>query len=540
MNPGNEKNQLNEKNSANQTNQEYPVQSILNYVLGPVMRGPSSSHTAASYFIGKLVGDLANYQIKQMKVIFNTGSSWAQVYRMQNSELGFIAGALNFDWAHEQFFQMKTIAEKRGIVCEFAKQSVEGANHPNYIQIEIQTQNDSRFVIHAKSMGGGSVQIVQINGWSTQISGEYFYTLCEYQRDKQEQIQEILSPFQIPKYKPIFLKNGDLGFYQVTSLEPLSPSIRQKLEEMSITYYSLSPVFQVIKGDAPFRSSQDILDQIPPYSGSLGDLGLEYEAQVLQKSKSQIMLEVQTRLEVMLDAVLRGLEAKNSHMRILAHSASSIQKKSQRNSLFTNNLNTKVAIYTLAAMDVASSGGMICAAPTGGSAGVIPGILYVLKEECHLSTEQLCKALLAAGVIGVINSYRSTFAAEVAGCQVEIGMAGAMGAAAVMEAAMGSPAEALNAASISLQNTMGSVCDLIGGLCEIPCHTRNATVAASAFVNVDLILGGYINPIPLDEALDASLASGKMLPEELRCTSLGGIAVSKTALFLSKLIDGEE
>jgi len=95
----------------------------------------------------------------------------------------------------------------------------------------------------------------------------------------------------------------------------------------------------------------------------------------------------------------------------------------------------------------------------------------------------------------------------------------------------------LNAAAISLQNTMGSVCDLVAGLCEIPCHTRNATVASNAFVCADLILGGYINPIPLDETLDASLETGMMLPRELRCTALGGIANTKTAKKLFKNFD---
>ena len=81
---------------------------------------------------------------------------------------------------------------------------------------------------------------------------------------------------------------------------------------------------------------------------------------------------------------------------------------------------------------------------------------------------------------------------------------------------------------------MGSVCDLVQGLCEIPCHTRNAAAAASAFVCADLILGGYDNPIPLDETIDASLASGRMLPAELRVTSRGGLAVVPSARALGR------
>ena len=173
--------------------------------------------------------------------------------------------------------------------------------------------------------------------------------------------------------------------------------------------------------------------------------------------------------------------------------------------------------------------GVVCAAPTGGSAGVIPGTLVTLAEERSLTREQLAQALLAAGAIGRILAIRGTFAAEVAGCQVEIGASGAMAAAAVVDAVGGTAQLACDAAAIAFQNTMGSVCDLLHGMVEVPCHTRNATAAASAFVNADLVLGGYRNLIPLDETIDAVYAVGLAMPPELRCTSRGGLAITPSA-----------
>jgi L-serine dehydratase len=109
-----------------------------------------------------------------------------------------------------------------------------------------------------------------------------------------------------------------------------------------------------------------------------------------------------------------------------------------------------------------------------------------------------------------------------------------MAAAAAVEAQGGSAGQALDAAAVSLQNSMGSVCDLVQGLCEIPCHTRNAAAAVGALVCADLVLGGYVNPVPLDDTVDAVFAVGKMLPNELRCTSLGGLAVTPSAQALGK------
>jgi L-serine dehydratase len=184
-----------------------------------------------------------------------------------------------------------------------------------------------------------------------------------------------------------------------------------------------------------------------------------------------------------------------------------------------------------------ANGGMdvVCAAPTGGAAGALPGAVITLQEELNLSEDETCMALWAAGGIGLILDARATFAAEVAGCQVEIGAGGAMASAACVEAAGGSVRQALAAAAISFQNTMGSICDPVQGIVEIPCHTRNASAAAGAFVNAALIMGGYENPIPIDETIDAVYNVGKMLPSELRCTSLGGLSLCPSALSMRRL-----
>lgn len=193
------------------------------------------------------------------------------------------------------------------------------------------------------------------------------------------------------------------------------------------------------------------------------------------------------------------------------------------------------AARALAAMHVNSGMGVVCAAPTGGSAGVLPAVLVTLVEEKGLDADRAALALLAAGAVGVVVANRATFAAEVAGCQVEIGAAGAMAAAAVVDAAGGTAAQAADAAAIAFQNTMGSVCDLVQGIVEIPCHTRNAVAASGAFVCADLVLGGYRNGVPLDETIDAVLAVGRMLPGELRCTAQGGLAAAPSARAMKRL-----
>ncbi len=241
------------------------------------------------------------------------------------------------------------------------------------------------------------------------------------------------------------------------------------------------------------------------------------------------------RFDIMEQSVAAGLDDEQSDMLLLQPTAAGVFKAEARGTLAIGGIHTRAAARALAVMHHCNSRGVVCAAPTGGSAGTVPGVVVSLVEALNLSRRQTALALFAASAVGLIVARRATFAAELAGCQVEIGVAGAMASAAVVEAAGGTVGQAADAAAISLQNTMGSPCDPVAGACEVPCHTRNAVAASSAFTCADLVLGGYVNPIPLDETIDASYEVGKALPSELRCTAKGGCAVTPSAMSLVRL-----
>ena len=157
-----------------------------------------------------------------------------------------------------------------------------------------------------------------------------------------------------------------------------------------------------------------------------------------------------------------------------------------------------------------------------------------MLKDLNIARADVVRAMWAAGAAGWVLGEHGTFAAEVCGCQVEIGAAGAMGAAAVVEMAGGSAAQCCDAAAVMFQNAMGLVCDLVQATVEIPCHTRNASFASQAFICADLVLGGYRNPVGIDGTVEAVCATGRMMPCELRCTSLGGMAVTEEALAMKK------
>lgn len=189
----------------------------------------------------------------------------------------------------------------------------------------------------------------------------------------------------------------------------------------------------------------------------------------------------------------------------------------------------KAITYAMAVLETNASMGLIVAAPTAGSAGIVPGLLIAMQEEYGYTDEQIVYALYNAGAIGYIAMRNATVAGAVGGCQAEVGVASAMAASAAVELRGGSPQQCLNAASTVLMNMLGLVCDPVGGLVEYPCQNRNAAGVANALIAAEMALAGIPQLIPLDEMMDTMYAVGKKLPAELRETALGGCAITPSA-----------
>ena len=190
---------------------------------------------------------------------------------------------------------------------------------------------------------------------------------------------------------------------------------------------------------------------------------------------------------------------------------------------------TKAMTYAMAVLETNASMGLIVAAPTAGSAGIVPGLLIALQEEHHFSDEQIIQALYNAGAIGFLAMRNATVAGAVGGCQAEVGVASAMAASAAVELMGGTPAQCTYAASTVLMNMLGLVCDPVGGLVEYPCQNRNAAGVANALIAAEMALAGIVQLIPLDEMMEIMYSVGKRLPAELRETALGGCAVAPSA-----------
>lgn len=193
---------------------------------------------------------------------------------------------------------------------------------------------------------------------------------------------------------------------------------------------------------------------------------------------------------------------------------------------------SKGIMYAMAVLEVNASMGLIVAAPTAGSSGIVPGVLLALKEEYGFSENEIVQALFNAGAVGYLAMRNATVAGAVGGCQAEVGVASAMAASAAVELMGGTPKQCLAASSTVMMNMLGLVCDPVGGLVEYPCQVRNASGVSNALIAAEIALSGVEQLIPFDEMLDAMYVVGRRLPGELRETAMGGCAVTPTVCSL--------
>jgi L-serine dehydratase len=191
-----------------------------------------------------------------------------------------------------------------------------------------------------------------------------------------------------------------------------------------------------------------------------------------------------------------------------------------------------------ALMESKSAMEVVVAAPTAGSCGTVGGSLRAISENMDSSPNELNKAWFAAGIVGAYFAMGPGFSAEEHGCQVECGAASGMAAAGIAQLMGGSAKQALNAASMAIQNMIGMICDPVADRVEVPCLGKNVNAAVNAWSSAIMAVSGFDAVIPLDEVIQTISRVSKTMPDCVKCTGRGGLAITKTALDLKHKLSG--
>jgi L-serine dehydratase len=508
--------------------------SIFNDVIGPVMRGPSSSHSAASVRIGLLIHDLCGGTPDVVELDYDTQGSLATTHESQGTDMGLYGGLLGWEADDARLVSSPAVIRESGTSIEVRKPTL-GDAHPNTYRIHVSRGDDVSHDLIALSTGGGMIEVISIDGFQVSLFGDYATTLIFVDGeseattlrdwlDTQDEVETVSVSVLISS------ELGDSTLVIVGSQKPLSLELVGRPGVSAVHHLrAVLPVGSYVGMKLPFdhaseMTSPELLDSSP-----LSDWAIAYECARGNIAEQEVLGQARKLLNIMRRSLETGLAGTEYDDRILGWQSGRFVELQKAGKLLDGGLLNDMIAYVTAIMEAKSAMEVIVAAPTAGSCATFPGALLAALDSVQPSDEAAERALLTGGLIGVFVTNRSSFAAEVGGCQAETGAGAAMAAAALVELAGGSAAQSLSAASQSLQNVLGLICDPVGNRVEAPCLGRNVTGAANALSCANMAIAGYDHVIPLDEVLDAHRQVSELMARELRCTGLAGLAQTPTA-----------
>ena len=458
-----------------------------------------------------MLRDLAGADLKHVLFEFHPEGSLATTYNTQGSDIGLAAGLCGMDILDPMMPHSLDRAAKSGIELEF-RITPYPASHPNTYLATLTTGAGKILKARAESTGGGMIHVTGIQDSRVDLFGDEFVVVIQPRESEKLEIRT----FPDRDSALTMLSAADSSVFLKSLIQPVLPIPSNK------------------GANLPFNDLRELLDSPALLRRTLGDLGLAFESARSGFGETRMNDQMIRLIGVWKKSIAEGVAGTEYADRLMGAQVPLFMSRMNSGRLIQAGPLNRMMAYSTALMEVKSSMGVIIAAPTAGSCGGLPGTLIAMAEEANLPDDILVKGFWAAGLIGLFIAQGATFAAEVAGCQAETGAGAAMAAAGLVEMSGGTAQEALDAASVALQNVMGLVCDPVANRVEIPCLGRNAAEAGHALVAANLILGGIDPVIPLDESIVTMLEIGHAMPASLRCTALGGLAATPTAKRLER------
>jgi len=287
-----------------------------------------------------------------------------------------------------------------------------------------------------------------------------------------------------------------------------------------------------------FHNVRELVERAEKENKLISEIMIEQEIMITDRSREEVMKQMDRNLTVMEEAVEKGLKGVHSVSGLTGGDAVLLQKYMESGNSLSGDLLLDAVSKAVATNEVNAAMGTICATPTAGSAGVVPGTLFAVKNKLNPTREQMIRYLFTSGAFGFVVANNASISGAAGGCQAEVGSAAAMAAAAIVEMAGGTPQQSSEAFAITMKNMLGLVCDPVAGLVEVPCVKRNAMGAANSVVAADMALAGVTSRIPCDEVISAMYEIGQSMPSALRETAKGGLAATPTGKWLEAKIFG--
>ena len=502
-------------------------------VIGPVMLGPSSSGTAGMARLGRVASRFVDGPIKSIDLRFHPRN---EGYGGLRSHVALIGGIMGYEPYDPVIRDAMKLAEEKGIRCtgSWFENDLSVDGHTVGITVE-QTDGSVRRILGA-SIGGGSIRISEIDGFKVELSNTEKHLFVWADRNVSEGLKELFPDlrFQTAEKENRYLFYAGTGAAQ----EAVDPEYAKKLDSVSRAAL-IDPFlsFGYVEHEPYFTTFEELVGLSEKTGEDLCELTIRYEMGRSGRSREAIWNQMKQNLEYMRECVNTGLTEEIHTLFGFdpGDDAKKMQAAYAEGVTLSGNTLPRAFAKALSVMEMGESMNRIVAAPTGGSAGIVPGCILTVQEDRGISDEELIKSLFIAGAVGICLYYHEvSFSGMGGGCQGEIGVSSAMAAAALAYLGGCSSEMIMHAMALAMKNILGLICDRIAGCSEIPCTTRNCIGVANAFAGCDMAISGIRSYVSPDQVAVALRSTQKLLPPSLR-GGYGGLGCTKESRIARKI-----
>ena len=500
-------------------------------IIGPIMIGPSSSHTAGMARIGMMAHRIINES--PAAIHLDLSPKLRTTYRGHRTDAALFGGTIGFRESEEEIRNAIGIAHERGIQTsvDFLP---EGKYPQNTARISVTTWDGKTFSVLGTSVGGGSIVVSEVDQVPVQLQPDAYHLVVWS--------KEALEPGYFPDI--LSTQSGNSPHGMVTCLTFLKQPSSEKVDALRkmqgiIKVSLVHPVLEYgvsRPGHKIYASCKEACAEAQEKGISLAELSIQYEMDRSGFPREVIIERMRQQLHQMKISVNQGQQ--HNHLLYGLASGEDAHMLAQAvlaGKTISGGIVPEAVSMALGVMEYNAAMGCIVAAPTAGSSGIVPGCMVAVQKHHKITDEHLIDALFVSAFMGVIMAEREvSFSGSVGGCQGEVGVSSAITAAGLASLFTEDPDVIFHAMALCMKNLLGLVCDPIAGPIEIPCIKRNAVGVANAYISADMALAGIKSYIPPDEVVDALIDVEKRLPSELKCATIGGLACTCTAKCIRK------
>ena len=480
-----------------------------NDVFGPIMQPGSSSSTAGPCHVGYLANCLLGEKPVKVRVLMDTGSTFAQNFGHYKQDVGLLAGAIGILPGDIRLFDSKKIADREGIEYRFDFGEMKESDHLNGMKFFLAAKSGKSVTLVGDSTGGGMVETRMINGFPLRVKGDtYVLLIFDYNnRLNAGAVDAFLKSYGSLVESGMLEANGGRLFYAKITDEPDLEAVRKAFPESQTEM--LRPILVVMTSN---KKKPQLFDSMTKWrefatknNMSLSDAAIQYEIDSSGWTREQIierMKFIKAKMHRQCTAIYERTEpfVSNKYSGNHYDKWDAYQKKGR---VLCGSVMAQTVRGVLGARTY-QPGVEFVPGPMGAGGGYIYAAMYAVQQSQGFSDDDFIRGLFIAAGIGAIAYTRSHPTGEGLGCTGECGICGTMAAGAITEMAGGTPEQVENAASLILQAFIGIPCDTMPGGCGQPCRSRSLTAACMAIVLSDFALSGRDAILPYHEALDVA------------------------------------